>query len=354
MVERAERLAGAQRDDPAGAGRASRMRCALGFGIADRDTIIVALAGFLLRGGIVLLLVPISVLPSVIGIAGATGVDAFGIDGRPTFWLFEMVAIFSALSAVWLLLAFLVGSLIDIWLIEAAIDPAGQALRRSRSLPDLRIVLDLAAIRAVCVVPLVLAIVWASSRIYDAAYVQLTTPTNLATPLPVRVVESSADAFVVIGLVWLASEVVAAVAVRRLVLLDPGVPRSIVGALVQVVRRPISTVSTVVVFFGASVAAIGLAMAATATVFDWIRVAARTEQPLLITLGLGPLSATRDFRPAVFMLATAALGVTWLVTLAIAGVASAWRSAAFTVETAAALSETQTASAAEEGPGRRQ
>jgi len=94
VVERAERLAGAQRDDPAGAGRASRMRCALGFGIADRDTIIVALAGFLLRGGIVLLLVPISVLPSVIGIAGATGVDAFGIDGRPTFWLFEMVAIF--------------------------------------------------------------------------------------------------------------------------------------------------------------------------------------------------------------------------------------------------------------------
>ena len=60
------------------------MGLALAFGLGDLDSVVVALAGFLLRGGIVLLALPSVVLPSVIGIAGVTGVDAFGIDGRPT------------------------------------------------------------------------------------------------------------------------------------------------------------------------------------------------------------------------------------------------------------------------------
>jgi len=342
VVERAEQLARTQPNDSAPPGWTARMRRALAFGVADRDTIVVALAGFLLRGGIVLLLVPIAVLPSAIGIAGTAGVDAFGIDGRPTSWLFEVVAVISALSALWLLLAFLVGSLIDVWLIGAALDPDGQAMRRPRSLPEFRIVLDLAGIRAVCVVPLVLAGVWASSRIYNAAYNELTTPTNLAIPLPVRVVENAADAVVVVGLVWLLSEVVAAVAVRRLILLDLGAWGSIVGALGQIARRPISSASTVVVSFGASVAAIGMAMAATATTFDWIRVAARNGQPISVAIGLSPLSTTRDFRPIVFVLATAALGLAWFAALTLAGMASAWRSAAFTEETAAAVSEART------------
>jgi hypothetical protein len=314
------------------------MRQALAFGVANLDTIVVALAGFLLRGGIVLLFVPISVLPSVLGIAGATGVDAFGIDGRPTPWLFEVVAIIAALSAVWLLLAFLVGSVIDIWLIDAAMDPERQPLRRPRPLPESRIVLDLAGIRAVCVMPLILAGVWASSQIYDAVYSELATPTNLATPLPVRVVERAAGAVLVVGLVWLASEVVGAVAIRRVVLLDLGVGRSILGALGQIARRPVSSAFTMAVSFGASIAAIGLSMAATGTAFDWIRVAARNGRRIAITVGLGPLSTTRDFRPAVFVLAATALGLAWLAALALAGIASAWRSAAFTEETEAALS----------------
>jgi hypothetical protein len=106
VVERAEQLARTQPNDVARPGWTARIRRALAFGVVDRDTIVVALAGFLLRGGVVLLLVPIAVLPSVLGIAGAIGVDAFGIDGRPTLWFFEVVAIVTVLAAVWLLLAF--------------------------------------------------------------------------------------------------------------------------------------------------------------------------------------------------------------------------------------------------------
>ena len=308
------------------------MRRAFAFGLAGSDIPVVALAGFLLRGGIVVLLLPSVVLPSVIGLAGATGVDAFGIDGHPTPWLFEMVAIASAAAALYLILAFVAGSLVDVWLVGVALDSEGRAASRPRSLPDLGILLDLAAIRGICAAPVAAVIVWAGSRIYAAAYNELTAPSNLVTPLAVRVVESAADAVVVLGLAWLASEVVGAIAVRRLILLDTGVWRSIGGALAQLIRRPLSLGATIVVSYGASIAATGLALAATATAFDWCRVAARNRDAIAVTI----VSTTRDFRPVVFILAAAALCGAWVLALALSGAASAWRSAALTGETIAA------------------
>ena len=70
-----------------------RMRRASAFGLSGRDTVVVALAGFMLRGGIVLLAVPSAVFPSVIGLAGAIGVNAFGIDGRPTTSFLSLIHI---------------------------------------------------------------------------------------------------------------------------------------------------------------------------------------------------------------------------------------------------------------------
>jgi hypothetical protein len=325
------------------------MRLALVFGWADPNTIVVALAGFLLRGGIVLLLIPSAVLPSVIGLAGVTGVDAFGIDGHPTPWLFQVVAVISLIAALWLLLAFLVGSLIDVWLIEAASRRDGRSTAEPGPLPPLGVLLDLASVRIVCLVPVVVAIAWATSRIYTAAYNELTSPTNLVTPLAVRVVERAADAVVVIAAAWLISEVVAAIAVRRIILFDVGVRRSIAGALAQLVRRPVSSAGSVVISFGGSVVAIGAAMVATATAFDWCRVAGRNEQPISITIGISPLATTRDFRPAVFVLAVVVLAATWVAALALSGAASAWRSAAFTSEVAAAPPAPQDAQMSELG-----
>jgi hypothetical protein len=287
-----------------------------------------------------LILAPSAVLPSVIDVAGATGVDAFGIDGRPTPWLFEMVAIISVAAALWLVMAFMLGSLIDVWLIDAALDEEGHSTGRSRPLPDLGLLLDLAGIRAICTVPLVVAAVWASSGIYGAVYDELTAPSNLATPLVLRVIESASGPILVVGLAWLATEVVAAIAVRRLVLFNTGIWKSIGGALAQMARRPISSASTAVVSFGSSIVAIGLAMAATATAFDWCRVAARNQVPVVIKIGTTEL--TPDLRLAVFLLAVAAIGIAWIAALILSGIASAWRSAAFTSETAAAVPDPRT------------
>ena len=191
-----------------------RMGMALAFGVGGMDAVVVALAGFLLRGGVVLLALPSVVLPSVIGIAGVTGIDAVGIDGRPTPWLFEIVAIFGVAVILWLALASLIGSLIDVWLIEATVDAAGRPVRRGRPLPELGLLLDMVAVRGICLLPVAAALAWASARVYTVAYNELTTPSNLATPLPVRVVENAMDAVVVVSLAWLVTETIAALAVR--------------------------------------------------------------------------------------------------------------------------------------------
>jgi hypothetical protein len=335
VVDAAERPDTTRNENPASPGWVGRTRRALAFGAAGVDTPAVALAGFLLRGGIVLLLLPSVVLPSVLGLAAATGVQAFGIDGRPTPWLFQVAVVASLGVALWLVLAVTIGSLIDVWLIEAVTNPDGGAADRPRPFPDPLILFDMASIRVICLVPVVGAIWWAGSQVYDTVYRELTSPTNLATPLPLRVVEDSAASILYVALVWLASEVIAAIAVRRLVLLDGGIWRSICGAFVHLIRRPVSSAATVIVTFGASIMATGLAMAATAVAFDWCRVAARSPQPIALTVGLGSFTVTRDLRPVVFILASVALAAAWLVSLAVSGVASAWRSAALTAETAA-------------------
>ena len=327
-----------------------RTRRAFAFGVADLDTVAVALAGFLLRGGVVLLLLPSVVLPSAIGLAGATGVDLFGIDGRPTTWFFALGALAALAMGLWLLLALIVGSLIDVWLIEAALDTEGHPTRRSKPLPDFGLLLDLAGIRAACILPLAVAIAWAGGHLYDAIYGELTTPTNLVTPLPVRVLQHAADAVLVVVVAWLVCEVAGAIAARRCVLLGSGPWRSIAEALFQILRRPISSASTAIASYASSAVAIGLGMAATAMTFDWCRVAARNQQPVSVTLGLGSFSTTRDFRPLVFLAAAIALVVAWVIVLAASGISSAWRSAAFTGETSDAVSRTP-AGAPEQGLG---
>ena len=312
------------------------MRRAVEFSLGDTDATVVALAGFLLRGGFLVVLLPIVVLPSVIGVAGATGVDAFGIDGHPTAWLFEIAAVFAVIAAAYLILTFVVGSLVDVMVIGAALERETGAAPRPRSMPAMGLVVDLAVVRAICAAPLAPALYWAGVQIYAAAYNELTTPTDLVTPLAVRVVRSAAPAVLVLVVTWLVSEVIGAIVIRRMVILDTGITRSFAEGLFQIIRRPISTTATAVVSYGVSAGAIGLAMVASATAFDWCRIAARASQSITITLGVAPFSTTRDFRPVVFLLTATALCVSWIAALVVSGVASAWRSAALTGETLAA------------------
>jgi hypothetical protein len=332
---RATRLAGAALQVPAGTGWPGRARRALAFGLVG-DNALVALAGFLVRGGITLLVLPVVVLPSIIGVAGAVGISSFAIDGSPTRQLYLIVIAAVVAALAWLAAAGVVGSLVDAWLIEAATGgevPAG----RVRPLPDSGLVMDLVAVRGICLLPLALGTAWAGTRIYSAAYAELITPTNLVVPIFVRVVQSAADAVAVVVVAWLVMELVAGIAVRRMVLGGEGVGTALRGALRQIATRPLSTALTLVTWTVTSVATTAAAMAATAAAFGWTLNVARLPDPIALSIGLGPLTTTRDFRPVVFAVAAALVAAVWLAGAAISGAASAWRSAAWTAEVQSAL-----------------
>jgi hypothetical protein len=307
------------------------------FFLTDREAPVVALVGFLIRGGIVLIALPSVVLPSVIGIAGATGVDYISISGEPTQWLVEVVLGASVAAVVWLTVAGLVGSLVDVWLVDMALDARRPATRGRLPLPRMALLVRLLAIRMICLVPLAIALVWAAGQIFSATYDELTTPTNLATPLPLRVIFAATSAVTVVAAAWLVAETIAAIAIRRQILAGHGIWRSLGGAAWQLVRRPVSTLLTVFISYATSVVAVGLALVATATAFDWCRIAARNTEPIAVKLGIGDFSTTRDFRPVAFALAAVAVALAWAAALVLSGVASAWRSAAFTHEVADAL-----------------
>ena len=324
------------------------MRLAAAFGVAGTDIPTIALAGFLVRGGLVLLLLPSLVLPSVVGIAGATGVHAFTLSGDPTPWLLEVLAAAGFGLSVWLLLSALVGSFVDVWLVRAALEVGEGEPGRPLPVASAGLLLRLVAIRLACLVPLVIVLVWAGGRIYTATYDELITPSDLAVSLPLRVIADATDAVVVVVATWLACETIGAIAARRLMLTGGPVWRAIGGALAQLLRRPIWTLLTVATSFGISAVAMATTFLGTSAAFDWVRIAARIQRPIPVTLGIGDFATTRDFRPIVFMLAVVALAIAWLVALALSGVTSAWRNAAFTHEVAAALDRAHEAPAAVE------
>jgi len=328
-------------DASARAGWTGRALRAFRFGIQSSDNVLVALAGFLVRGGLVFLAVPSVVLPSVIGLAGTVGISSFSIDGSPTARFYELVALAIAGVTLWLATAAVVGSLVDVWLVEAARSPAERLGDQARPLPDGGTLLDMIAVRGLCLLPLAATLLWAASRIYSATYDELLAPSNLAVPLFVRIAERQADGIAAVVIVWLATETLAALAVRHLLLAGGGVGSAMTGAVSQVVRRPLSTLMTTVLWSVAGFAAMAGTMAAAATAYGLCLETARLSDPIAVTVGLGALSTTRDFRPVVFVLVTLVLVAAWLAGAAVSGVASAWRSAAWTEEVVAALGSDQ-------------
>ncbi len=306
------------------------------------ETGTLALMGFLVRGGIVVVLLPAVVLPSLINVAAILGVRGISIEGELTPWLLELISIAAAGLLLWLLVAGWLASLADVWLIRLAARRATQRSRGTTSrgglaYPPAPTLVRLVAIRVICLLPLGPSLAVAALQVYDAAYSELITPTELATPFVIRVVTQSWTGILAVALVWLAEETIAGIAVRREVLLSHGVPGSLVAAVRHVVRRPLQTVATVAVTYAGSILAIGLALAAMAVAFDWCRVAARNPTQVPVTIGLGEFATTRDFRPVIFAAAVVALALAWTVALAVSALTAAWRSGALTNEVIAGL-----------------
>ncbi len=329
----------------------------------------VALSGFLVRGGIVLLALPILILPSPIQLAASFGLDAVSISGEPTARFVQEVVLALILVAVWLILSTLAGAAVDVHVIreiagsgesepgsgaelglepEVAAAPAseppgpaepfespwlGMTTGRVEGVQSpseaplpaethgsvatgtgvrTALLWRLLVARLVTLLPLIVAFAWAARRLIDVGYQEVTVPSDTATPLVLRIALGAADALAVIVVVWLVTELVLASVTRVFVLADGRQAWPTRPAIAALLRRPLPVLAGFVIGMAVSVLVIGATIVASSIAWEWVQYLLR---------GGDGLEA---------LVAVMALVLVWLVSLALAGILSAWRSALLT------------------------
>lgn len=188
------------------------MRSAFASTLAHPAWWAMALAAFLVRGGIVVILLPIVMLPSAASMVTslAPPLEAL-ILGRPSV---EGVVLGSVLVAAVLGVlagAGLLGSWLDLALArEAAADEELELHWR----PDQGSVGGTLTARSLAHVPTLFALAFAAFRLGSATYDELISPVDSALPLAARVALRAPDALVVVIVAWLVAEAAGGLAAR--------------------------------------------------------------------------------------------------------------------------------------------
>ena len=285
-------------------------------------TWIVALAAFLVRGGLLVFLVPIVVVPSPVDLGTTLGptITAFVFGGLSAELALVLAAVFATFLA-WMLVGGWAAGVTETHLIETvatdedaplagAVRPPTPARRRGRVW---RIVL----LRIAGHVPLAVVLAWGSVRVIEAAYRELTVPGDVLVPIALRVVGRVPDAIVAIVAAWCLGEILGSIGARRLVLRGQSLDHAYLGAWADLLRRPVTAVATFAVPSVVLLLVVGPIALASGIAWDWLRT----------VLGGGSSNGVLDV-----LLALVSFVAIWAAGLVLAGLLAAWRSAAATVE----------------------
>jgi hypothetical protein len=278
-----------------------------------------ALAAFLVRGGILLVAAPIVVVPSAVGVANViTPTVSTFVFGGVSGGLVALVLGTFALSLGWLILGGLFASAAELEVIaRIARDDAVsvEAHVGTKVVPSRRTAARILAARLVAHLPTVVALVWAAARLGEVAYRELTQPLDVSLPLVVRVIGGAPEATTAVLLAWVLGEMVGAIAARRVAFGDAGVWRAIGGGLRRVVLHPVRAVALYgIPTTGLLVVLVPSAFAA-ASGWDAVRVALTEDVGLIVTI----------------LTLTVFVGL-WAGGLVLASAMTAWRAAAWTVD----------------------
>ncbi|MBA2720311.1 MAG: hypothetical protein H0U52_13890 [Chloroflexi bacterium] len=279
---------------------------------------LLALAGFLARGGIVLFLFAIVSLPSPLVLSNILAPLvtplAFGT------LLPETAALI--LGGIGAGLFWLIGGSLFAAATELAIIRDARAIADEEGLPaagpepDRRmLVVRVAAAHLLAHVPTALVTTFGAVAIVRVIYAELTNPSD-AGSIALRVVAGAVVAISLIVAVWALGEIVGGLAVRRIVLRGSSVRGGIAGAIGDLVRRPVG--SLIVPFLTMLVLAFDMAavLAIVAVVLSEVR---------------DRLASGID-DPVATLLTVATLGAAWSLALTVTGLIAAWRSVAMTFE----------------------
>jgi len=282
----------------------------------DRPALwIVALCGFLARGGIVLLALPVAPLPSTVGLAtfvGPTSVTAAGLTPDSIVRLGLAIV----LAVTWLLAGSAIGAVADIAIV-GGLGPAGSTARPM----DRRRVVRLVAIRLAALVPLVVVVAITARPVGELVYHELILPRDVATPLVLRVVQGAQVQVVALVLAWIVGEVLGGIAVRLAILEDRSFRGAIAGAAGHVARRPLTTLGATIAGLVVLVGSVGPALVATG--LAWMSLSAVLS---------GSVDGSAVIRATILLVGA------WVGCALLAAIVAAWRGALWTAEVAKARS----------------
>ncbi len=320
---------------------------------------LLALAGFLVRGGFIVFILPIVLLPSPLAISnmvsplvvpialGRIGPDAIAV----AVGAFVVVL-------VWLLVGGWFAATTDLAFIReaaaAAVEegvgsprhgsPGGTdaaersspAARTSSAGRDRVLVGRLLTARLVAWSPFAVATGIGVARVVAITYSELTRPFEVVTPLVIRVVLGAAPELTVIALAWLLGELVGGLAGRRIVLGGATSGQALRTAAQDVIRRPVSILLPWLVTTGLLLAVLGGTVGAAS--IAWSRV--------IVAL------SDRPVHPPAIALSLLLFVAIWLAAIVLAGLFAAIRGAIQTFEDVRQRSATGTFGAsAQQRPG---
>lgn len=282
---------------------------AAAFGVLRRPGLWpIALAGFLARGGIVLFVAPVVVPPSLVGLATFIGPASITPTG-PTTGLIARIAAGAGLLVVALVLGTIIGSIAELALIREARGEAG------RTMPGLlrRVVL----IRLVCLLPVAIVVGLGSQRLGQIVYDELTLPSDLVTPIAIRVATGAPGIVAAIVVAWLVGETWAGLATRIAADQGSGVASALAGAIGLAIRRaaPILALTALSTLLAVGVLAVAVGLVG----WSWGFV----RESLLGSTAAGDLVAIGG--------STVLFVTCWLVGLTAAGALAAGRAVAWTL-----------------------
>ena len=292
---------------------------------------LLALAGFLARGGILLAVLPIVNLPSPLVLSNLVAPMIVPLAlGHVDAAVVAALAIIVAGLLAWLIVGGLIGAATDLALIRDSLVAAHEEGVTGRAVGDAEassstrrdeqggrsLVTRILVVRLLAHLPFAVVLALGTAAIVQIAYAELTRPADVDTPLVLRVAAAGAWPIVAVVVAWFVGELAGGVAARRIVLAGDGVRAALAGAVVSLVRRPRSTVMPALVTTIPLVAILGGTLGGARVA--WLRAGAALTDPRA--------------DPAILVVALTSLAAIWLAALSLIGVLTAARSAALTFE----------------------
>jgi len=291
---------------------AAAMTAALAASMGRPRWWVMALAAFLVRGGIVVILLPLISLPSAPALATALAptVEAIAISRQSFETALFGTALITLVVGV-LTAAAYTGTWLDTSLAREAEAAAELRLARPGAAPSAWRML---AIRLVAHLPTLVALAYGAVRIVVATYQELLSPGDASIPIALRVLGRAPDAIVAAVIVWLAGEAIGGLAARR------AAEGATVGAAIRGAIRDLIRLRGVATFVVTDAVVLGVALLL-------IAVVGRAAEHVRVYL----LDRVDDVSLAAALLL---LVTTWVLALAVLGAALAWRATAWTIEAA--------------------